>query len=255
MGGAALPIIAGAGLIGSIYEGEQNRKAANSASDAQIAASREASALADPFRGERGYYAGELKKLMTDPNYVLESPVYKAEMESGMSAVERSMGAKGLLKSGGRLTALQDYGSGLTGNLFFQYANLLSGLSGTSANPAAGASILSQGATNAANTRLAGETNATNLYTQAIGQAGFLGYTLDKQYPNLFSSGGVPGTTSSGSKSGGTFSGLEGSNTSYSNMVYNPNPALPTSIVMANPNLSFGGTFSGLPGSNTRIAY
>ena len=123
-------------LLNSLYQGSQAGGAASAAAGA-----------ADPFASQRGMYQTMLRQLMTDPNMIMQSPIYQTEMEAGIDAVNRTAGAKGQLTSGNRLTALQKYGSGVAADVFSKYAGLLSTLSGaTTGSPAAAGQAIQGGA-------------------------------------------------------------------------------------------------------------
>jgi len=165
LAGGPIGAIAGAGMGMSYHQGQQ----AQSLAQQQIEAAREAALLADPFRGQRGFYQGMLKDLMTDPDFLKKSPLYEQMQESGISAVERTS-AKGMLHSGQRLLALQEAGQGASEKLFMDYAGILSGLSGaTTSNPAAAASAYEHGMGTAGQFSLYGQ----GLYSQALGQGLF----------------------------------------------------------------------------------
>lgn len=66
--------------------------------------------------------------LLDDPDSIKESAAYKFRLGKGMEALQRSLGAKGLLNSGNRLTAMNDYAQGEAsqeyGNQFNRLADL-----------------------------------------------------------------------------------------------------------------------------------
>lgn len=57
-------------------------------------------------------YAGMLKKMLVDGEFSTSDPSYKWRFEQGQQAVERSLGARGLLDSGNAAIELQKYGQG-----------------------------------------------------------------------------------------------------------------------------------------------
>ena len=78
---------------------------------------------------------GRLKGLLDDPNSIQQSAAYKFRFGQGQEALQRSMGAKGMLNSGNRLMELtkygQDMGSQEYENQFGRLGNLLTNYSGS----------------------------------------------------------------------------------------------------------------------------
>ena len=70
-----------------------------------------------------------LAKLLDDPNAVQQTGAYKFRYDQGQEALERSLGARGMLGSGNRLTELQKYGQDMASqeydNQFGRLADLL----------------------------------------------------------------------------------------------------------------------------------
>lgn len=174
--------IAGAAVVGagtSIISGNKAAKAQTKAADQQIAEERRQYDLdrADlaPWR-ETG--ASALSKLAgmygvggtptngegtADPNAgayggFFTSPGYQFRLDEGNKAVERSAAAKGLLRSGAAVKAIDRYSQGLASSEYDAFTNRLMGLAG-----------LGQNATNA--TVQAGQ-NATSGIVNAYGAAG-----------------------------------------------------------------------------------
>lgn len=69
-----------------------------------------------------------LNSLLDNPDSISESAAYKFRLGQGKEALQRSLGAKGLLNSGNRLTAMNDYAQGQAsqeyGDQFNRLANL-----------------------------------------------------------------------------------------------------------------------------------
>lgn len=81
------------------------------------------------------------------------SPGYEWRLNQGIQAAERSAAARGLLRSGGTMKAIQRYGEGLASSEYENYANRLAAMAGigqsaTGSTAAAGAQA-TQGITNA----------------------------------------------------------------------------------------------------------
>lgn len=62
------------------------------------------------YEGGLGNSENRLNALLTDTNALNLSPAYKFRVQQGEEALQRSLGARGLLNSGNRLKALSDYG-------------------------------------------------------------------------------------------------------------------------------------------------
>lgn len=122
-------------------------------------ASEQAEKSADPFAGQRGQYQQKLSSLLqdfdpsssfnpanpaldrsriesaqsrldtllSDPGSMTTSPLYRALLDQGTEAVNRSAAAKGLLGSGNRLLELQKVGQSAATQTFFPMAQLLGG--------------------------------------------------------------------------------------------------------------------------------
>jgi hypothetical protein len=120
-----------------------NRQAGQSRSIGGVAAD-----LADPFAGERRGYQNQLRSLMENPGSFSSSPVYQFAFDQGLEALNRKAAASGMLNSGNRLAALQDYGQKSVSQMFFPQANLLSRLSGADSGSPAAAGLAFSGAFN-----------------------------------------------------------------------------------------------------------
>jgi len=122
---------------------------------------------ADPFSKYRDQYASQLNTLMSDPSKIANTGAYQWAFNQGQGALERSQAAKGMNLSGNALAELQQYGQGMAGQQFNQYANLLGGLAGANQTPASGFAAAT-GAINAG-------TNAFSALNDANYKSGILG--------------------------------------------------------------------------------
>lgn len=99
----------------SAYNTNKNQKKAGGA----------AANAADPFASERGAYQDDLRTLMNG-EFKTSDPSYQWRFKQGMEGVNRGAAASGLLRSGNRLAALEDYGQNQAST---EYANQFSRLS------------------------------------------------------------------------------------------------------------------------------
>ena len=88
-----------------------------------------AAAAADPFGAQRPQYQAQLQNMMQG-NFTPSDPSYAWRKQQGMDAVNRGTAASGGLNSGGRLTALENYGQGLASTEYQNQFARLSQLSG-----------------------------------------------------------------------------------------------------------------------------
>ena len=72
-----------------------------------------------------------LRALLDNPDSINQSSAYKFRVGQGQEALQRSMGAKGLLNSGNRLMELTKYGQDMGSQEYDAQAGRLSGLLGT----------------------------------------------------------------------------------------------------------------------------
>ena len=72
-----------------------------------------------------------LRALLDNPDSVQQSAAYKFRVGQGQEALQRSLGAKGLLNSGNRLMELTKYGQDMGSQEYDAQAGRLSGLLGT----------------------------------------------------------------------------------------------------------------------------
>ncbi len=75
-----------------------------------------------------------LVDLLDNPDSIRQTGAYNFRVGQGQDALERSLGAKGLLKSGNRLTALTQYGQDMGSQEYDNQFNRLSSLLGTQLN-------------------------------------------------------------------------------------------------------------------------
>lgn len=122
-------ISAGVGVYNAL---KSNKSGGNSA----------AASAADPFAGERGAYQDDLRKLMNG-EFKTTDPSYKWRFDQGMEAVNRGSAAGGMLRSGNRLAALQDYGQGQASAEYSNQFSRLARLAGADiGSPSSAAQII-----------------------------------------------------------------------------------------------------------------
>jgi len=74
---------------------------------------------------------GRLRQLLDDPESIKQTGSYRFRVGQGQEALQRSMGAKGLLNSGNRLTELTKYGQDMGSQEYENQFGRLSSLLGT----------------------------------------------------------------------------------------------------------------------------
>ena len=79
-------------------------------------------------RGDK-FYTNSLRDLMTDPRSFERTPGFKAALDTGRQAIERSFAAKGMGNSGNVLAELMKYGTGLASQEYGGQVDRLSRLS------------------------------------------------------------------------------------------------------------------------------
>ena len=130
---------------------------------------------ADPFSSQRAQYQQPLQQMMTG-NFTPEDPSYKWRMDQGMEAINRGAAASGMLNSGNRLLALQDYGQKSASQEYQNQYSRLAQLSGATAGVGNAGQIAQQqnasqsGAAGAVTDKLLGW--AENLYGNWNGSSG-----------------------------------------------------------------------------------
>lgn len=103
-----------------------------------------AAAAADPFASQRGQYQDMLSGMMKG-GFTPQDQSYQWRLGQGQQAIERSLGARGLLNSGNRLTELMNYGQGMASSEYQNQFNRLAMLSGVqSGSPGAAGQIMQQ---------------------------------------------------------------------------------------------------------------
>lgn len=128
----AAPLVSGA--VSSIFGPDQAPASSGGGSGG--------AAAADPFASQRPQYQAKLSAMMNG-GFTPDDPSYKWRFDQGMEAVNRGTAAKGGLLSGGRLLALEDYGSGLASTEYQRQFDRLAGLAGaTSGSPGSAGQII-----------------------------------------------------------------------------------------------------------------
>lgn len=79
-------------------------------------------------------YDQRLQQLLDNPDSIQNSAAYKFRMEQGLDALNRQLGARGLLNSGNRLLETTKYGQGLASQEYGDQFKRLSDIYGTNAN-------------------------------------------------------------------------------------------------------------------------
>lgn len=83
------------------------------------------------FESGLGDAEARLRSLLDNPDSINQSAAYKFRVGQGQEALQRSLGAKGMLNSGNRLMELTKYGQDMGSQEYDAQANRLSGLLGT----------------------------------------------------------------------------------------------------------------------------
>jgi hypothetical protein len=108
-------------------------------------ASQQAASAADPFASQRPQYQQQLQQMMQPGGFTPQDPSYQFRFDQGMNAVNAGSAASGMLNSGNRMLALENYGQGQAST---EYANQFSRLSqlagGNVGSPAAAGQIIQQ---------------------------------------------------------------------------------------------------------------
>lgn len=150
---------------------------------------------ADPFHDQRPQYQSQLQAMMQG-QFTPTDPSYQWRMDQGLKAVNRGAGASGMLHSGNRLQALEQYGQGLASTEYQnQYARLAQ-LSGANAGTGS-AGTIAQGNAAAQQSNAAAVTNGimnwgSQLYDQwarsttptEIASPGSSGWGMDLGFDN-----------------------------------------------------------------------
>ncbi len=97
------------------------------------------SQLPNPFTSQVTSYQKRLSDLLDNPNSIQNSAAYQWRFNQGLDALNRQLGAKGLLNSGNRIMATEDYGQGAASQEYGDQFKRLSDLYGTNSNAYIGA--------------------------------------------------------------------------------------------------------------------
>lgn len=145
-------ISVGGSILGGIMGGRGSKKSAEVLGNAATQAN---GVLTDTYNKGLGYYspysnlggiaAGQLSNLLGgDYSGFYNSPDYKAAMQSGLSALDRSAAARGSLYSGGHSADLMNFGQQQAAQYLGNYRNALMGATGMGLNTASGMANLGQ---------------------------------------------------------------------------------------------------------------
>lgn len=111
-----------------------------------------------------------LGSLLDNPDSIQQSAAYKFRMGQGMEALQRSLGAKGLLNSGNRLTSMTDYAQGQASQEYDNQWNRIKGLNDSSSQGWLGDKNANTAAFSAHSQNWIGDRNAnTNAFTAEAG--------------------------------------------------------------------------------------
>lgn len=83
------------------------------------------------FENGLGTYEQQLQQLLTNPDSINQSAAYKFRVGQGQEALNRSLGARGLLNSGNRLMELTKYGQDMASQEYGNQADRLGSLVNT----------------------------------------------------------------------------------------------------------------------------
>lgn len=112
------------GGIGDIYQGLTDRRIA-----------KKWLKRGDPFGAYRKQYGDMLMGFMKDPDSFLKSDMFQSMLNQGMEGVSRQMAAHGYLNSGNEQTALADYISTKSWDMFQSEQDILGKLAGAWIDP------------------------------------------------------------------------------------------------------------------------
>lgn len=110
-----------------------------------------ASATADPFGSQRGYYQDMLKQSYSDPNFFKNNAVFQGISSTAMSDAERSAAARGYNNSSNVLYDVADRVQKTGMNYATQFQGQLAQNAGAGISPGTAATIQAQGAQTVAN--------------------------------------------------------------------------------------------------------
>lgn len=129
--------------------------------DAQIAAPVPVANQNNRFEAGLGDAESRLKSLLDNPDSINQSAAYKFRVNQGQEALQRSLGAKGMLNSGNRLMDLTKYGQDMGAQEYDAQFGRLNGLNNTYAQSWLGDK-------NANTSRFAAESTANNARTGTL---------------------------------------------------------------------------------------
>lgn len=113
-----------------------------------------------------------IRALLDDPNSIQQSAAYKFRVGQGQEALQRSLGARGMLNSGNRLMDLTKYGQDMASQEYDNQFGRLSDLMKTGASGYVGDRVASNQAQDIANRySLGSEVNLLNRQKYQSGQA------------------------------------------------------------------------------------
>lgn len=121
------------------------------------------------------------------------SPGYQFQLNQGMGAINNSASARGGVNSGATLKSLQQFGTGLANQDWYNYLNQLTGLSGSGQNAAAQTGAFGAQAATGAGNNLVGAANASAAGT--VGTANSM-QSLLANLAALYKNGGGGGAAS-----------------------------------------------------------
>jgi hypothetical protein len=111
-----------------------------------------------------------LTSLLDNPDSINQSAAYKFRMGQGMEALQRSLGAKGLLNSGNRLAAMTDYAQGQASQEYGAQWDRLKGLNDSNSQGWLGDKNANTASFSAQSQNWLGDRNAnTNAFTAQSG--------------------------------------------------------------------------------------
>lgn len=183
------------GQISNVYDDQPYQDFANLSnfqSSQSLLSGDQAARYADPFMGERSYYQGLLKNLISNPGSQESSPFYKYLMDTQLKAVNASNAARGLTRSGRGAMALQDRAAGVATQSYFPQVAALTQLAQGGSSPAAAALAYQHGVSTSQDQR------------QAAAASRAIGQQRPPQTPNYIPAG----TTSTNYGSSNTNYGL-----------------------------------------------
>lgn len=194
----------GAALVvaGTVYEGQQQKSAANKASKAQQAGANQAAQASEqnyqrtagnlnPYIDAGSSSLAQIQKLNSgDYSSFTASPDYQFTRDQGMQGLDRSAAARGSLYSGGHSADVLNYASGLASQNYNQYYNRLAGLAQSGQNAASNlgsvgtgnAAAIGAAMQNSGNAQANGYINSANANSNTAGQlAGLAGSYFGSQ--------------------------------------------------------------------------